>query len=464
PEDPHERAAALRRSLSMLEVAPLRVTAPAMASTWLAPLVTLFGADMPKYLPWMWSDGRAGVYGVRKSSLAALCQAHAGAGYSSSDADLLPAAETTLPALTGYLGARKDSILWLDDYKPGESGPVQTRTQAVMEAAIRQATNRQKRVKAQRGARGAAPALNCYAILAVTAECLPLFESGSTHDRVFAWQVHPGDVDLDRLTVLQDAQDERAELTLAGSVYLDWLARNHDRVAPALRPRFRELRAEFAAMEGVSGRACSHMAHMVVGAETFTACMVDSGAMTEADRAAVVAAIRSGLLEARRGTDAERAEEHTDVVWLELLRAALASGDVYAASTSGGRPAEHAEALGWSAGSDFPRGRTLIGYARDEGLALIPASAERAVSALAKASDRKIPIKGVQLRRKLVQGGVILPADPDSDGKHEHLHRARADGRSPWCMVVPWEVYTGAADPSPAAPPSAPKGGSRGGT
>lgn len=421
-------------SLSVLEVAPLRVSAPAMCSTWLAPLISLFGNDLPRFVPWMWSDGRAQVFGVLKSSLAAILQAHSGTGYRG-EGDLLPAADTSLPSLAGILGERRDGLVIVDDYKPGETSSVDSKTQGTAEQGIRAATNRQKRSKNRMRGPGRAKVSACMALLMYTAECLPLFSSGSTHDRTFPFQVHPGDVKSDRLTVLQDRVDDFPE---AAAGYVAWLAAHHAEVTAFLAARFRELRAELRNEQKVTGRACSHIAHMLCAAEVFTRFAVEVGALTDDARDLLYGRISAALVEAATATTTERTEDQPHEVWLRNLRGLFASGKLYAITPGANAsepPPQYADALGWA----VERRDTLAGYARPDGLAVMESEVNPAITR----RDKSLTIGGIQLRRLLAARGIIRPAE-HKDGKHEHLHRMRVGSSNPWLIVIPWEVFLGA--------------------
>ncbi|MFG3072161.1 hypothetical protein [[Kitasatospora] papulosa] len=419
-------------SLSVLDVAPLRVSAPAMCSTWLAPLISLFGNDLPRFVPWMWSDGRAQVFGVLKSSLAAILQAHSGTGYRG-EGDLLPAADTSLPSLSGILGERRDGLVIVDDYKPGETSAVDNKTQGTAEQGIRAATNRQKRSKNRMRGPGRAKVSACMALLMYTAECLPLFNSGSTHDRTFPFQVHKGDVRSDRLTVLQDRVDEFPE---AAAGYAAWLAAHHAEVTAFLAGRFRELRADLRTGQEVTGRACSHIAHLLCAAEVFTRFAVEAGALTDDRRNVMYGEIRAALIEAATTTTTERTEDQPHEVWLRNLRGLFASGKLFAINpgTASESPVQYADALGWA----VERRDVLAGYARPDGLAVVESEVNPAITR----RDKSLTIGGVQLRRLLAARGIIRPQE-HPDGKHDHLHRVRVGSSRLWLMVIPWEVFLG---------------------
>lgn len=422
-------------SLSVLDVAVLRVSAPAMCSVWLSPLISLFGNDLPRFVPWMWSDGRAQVFGVLKSSVAAILQAHSGTGYRG-ESDLLPAADTTLPALSSVLGVRKDGLVIVDDYKPGETSGVDSKTQTTAEQGIRAATNRQARAKSRYKGPGLAKVPACMALLMYTAESLPLFNSGSTHDRTFPFQVHKGDVRTDQLTVLQDRVDDLPE---AGAAYVAWLARNHATVRTFLADRFRELRADLRHGQEVTGRACAHIAHMLCAFEVFTRFAVEVEALTEDRRDRLFGEVRAALIEAATATTTERIEDQPDATWLRHLRPLFAGGKLYAVEPSsnlqGSQPTTHADALGWREGT---RRDALAGYALRDGLAVVEAIANGEIGK----RDKSLTIGGVQLRRLLAARGVIRPV-VHRDGKHEHQHQIRVDDSRMWCPVIPWEVFLG---------------------
>lgn len=422
-------------SLSVLDVAVLRVSAPAMCSVWLSPLISLFGNDLPRFVPWMWSDGRAQVFGVLKSSVAAILQAHSGTGYRG-ESDLLPAADTTLPALSSVLGVRKDGLVIVDDYKPGETSGVDSKTQTTAEQGIRAATNRQARAKSRYKGPGLAKVPACMALLMYTAESLPLFNSGSTHDRTFPFQVHKGDVRTDRLTELQDRVDDLPE---AGAAYVAWLARNHATVRAFLADRFRELRADLRHGQKVTGRACAHIAHMLCAFEVFTRFAVEVEALTEDRRDRLYGEVRAALIEAATATTTERIEDQPDATWLRHLRPLFEGGKLYAiepgSKLEGNQPHSYADALGWREGT---RRDALAGYALPDGLAVVEAIATGEISK----RDKSLTIGGVQLRRLLAARGVIRPV-LHRDGLHDHQRRVRTGHGLQWCPVIPWEVFLG---------------------
>lgn len=445
-------------SLSILDAAELRVSAPGLCTVWLAPLISLFpSAYVPRFVFWLWSNGAAGVFGVLKSSLAAVLQAHSGLGILS-EKDLVPAADCTAPSLSTLLGVRKDGLVFVDDYKPGETSSVSNKTQATAEQGIRMATNRQRRKIRRYGAPGLAKTLNCMALLAYTAETLPMFDSGSTHDRTYPVMVNLGDIRSEPLAAVQARAEDLPE---AGAAYAAWLAAHHDEVVKALAERFPQLRGELKEGGQVTGRACSHIAHLLCAAEIGTRFSVDAGALTEADRTALLERMRAALIANSAATLTERAEDLPAAVWLDTLRELFASGRIYAESQAGGRPA-YGDALGWSSRDGaalYPDSRIRAGYAVDKGLAVLESVANSAVKELARKAGKSLEIDGVDLRRALAAAGVLTPAI-HADGLHEHQHRHRIGNARPWLPVVPWPVLLGSdessgpaeTEPQPPAP------------
>ena len=99
-----ELRSAVRASLSALDVAPMRVTAPLLGTAYGAPLGF---ANFSLFL--------AGTTGVRKTALAALAQQHFGA---STDGDRLPASwNSTDNVLQAVAFQCKDGLLVIDDLK-----------------------------------------------------------------------------------------------------------------------------------------------------------------------------------------------------------------------------------------------------------------------------------------------------------------------------------------------------------
>lgn len=424
-------------TLKMLDAAVPRVAVPTLAWVWLAPLVSLFPETaMPRFVAWTWSNGAAGVFGVFKSNYAAIAQAHSGTGYQS-EADLLPAADTTVPSLAAILVARKDTLVLIDDYKPGETSTVSNKTQGTAEQGLRLGTNRQNRqIRRHRGPGGGGKGKNA-ALLWYTAECLPLFDSGSTHDRTFPVQVNKGDISADGLTELQSAMDAYPE---SGAAYVAWLAANHAKIRTYLAERFPQLRTALKSGGQVDGRACVHIAHMLCALEVGTQFACDAGAMTEQRRAVFLELAAAALIENASATVTERSEDQPAAVWLNGLRSLFSSGRYYAATKSGeGRP-QHSRSLGWTSGDIYPQGRTCIGYATEDGLAVIESVANGAIGKLARDAGASLAISGVDLRRTLAGAGVLRPR-PDT--KHEHQWQQRIGDDRQWYPVVPWAVFLG---------------------
>ena len=97
---------AVRASLSLLDLGPLRLTAMLLSTVARAPLAP---ADFAVYF--------AGPSGVFKSEIAALVQQHWGAGL---DARHLPGSWTsTGNSLEALAFAAKDAVLVVDDFAPG---------------------------------------------------------------------------------------------------------------------------------------------------------------------------------------------------------------------------------------------------------------------------------------------------------------------------------------------------------
>jgi hypothetical protein len=446
-------------SLGMLDAAVPREAVPTLSWVWLAPLISLFPETaLPRFVAWTWSNGAAGVFGVFKSNYSTIAQAHSGAGYQS-EADLLPAADTTVPSLAAILVARKDTLVLIDDYKLGETSTVSNKTQATAEQGLRLGTNRQNRQLRRRGGPGGGGKGKNMAMLWYTAESLPLFDSGSTHDRTFPVQVGKGDISADELTKLQGSMDAYPE---AGAAYVAWLAANREKIRSYLAERFPEIRNALKTAGEVAGRACSHIAHMLCALEVGTRFAVEVGAMTADQRAVFLDLAPVALIENTRASTAERTEDQPEAVWLECLRALFDSRKYYAETPAGSKP-QHAGSLGWNSRGDFPEGRALLGYATESGLAVLESVANGAIVDMARKAGKSLPIDGVDLRRKLAAHGVLLPIQ-HADGLHEHQHRHRIGGSRPWLPVVPWAVFLGTDDntdttaatgeqqPAPAAP------------
>ena len=389
---------AIRGALQLLAVAPYRVAVPLLAAAVLPPLLE---PDFSVHL--------AGPTGVRKTELAALAQRFYGAGM---DARHLPASwRSTANALETLAFLAKDCLLVVDDFVPAGSAQDAARLYREAEQLLRGAGNHAGRQRLTRDARlRAARPPRCLVLS--TGEDIP--PGHSLRARTWVVEVEPDDVDLDRLTELQQvAADGAFARAMAG--YLAWLAPQLDTRRTAARACVEARRAELAA--GRHGRTAAAQAALETALGTFLEFAVGAGAIAGAEADGVMArAVEALGSEGAAVQAAAQRESDPARRFLDLIRSALGSGAAHVASRDGGTPPlDDAAAWGWRQmpGGDGwewrPQG-ACIGWLDGADLYLDPYAALRAAQGVAPLGDALV-VSRRGLSRALHQAGLLASAE-----------------------------------------------------
>ena len=219
---------ALRASLRLLELAPVRIMFSLIAATYRAPLGEIVPIDFSILL--------AGSTGTQKTELSAQVQAHFGAGFHGKN---LPGNwYGTANALEKQAFSAKDAIFTVDDFAPaGTTSEVQS-MHSKADRLLRGQGNRtgRARMKADGTLRH-----EYYprGLILTSGEDIP--QGQSLRGRMMILELTKGDVNLDILSEVQRAAADGL-LAQAMSAYLQWLAMNFDRLKEELPDLQREYR------------------------------------------------------------------------------------------------------------------------------------------------------------------------------------------------------------------------------
>jgi hypothetical protein len=207
-EFPHgsEQANAVRASLRFLDVAPDRISIPLLAAVYRA---SLGNTDFSVFV-----TGKSGVF---KSSLAALCQQHFGAGM---NAGHLPANFASTPAAIQWLAFQaKDALLVVDDFAPTGRSSDQ-HLHSLSESIFRAAGNHQGRNR-MAGANGLSAVRPPRALLLATGEQVP--QDASIRARQLIIDLQEGDVNRSRLSECQRLAHD-GQFAAAVGAFISWIA------------------------------------------------------------------------------------------------------------------------------------------------------------------------------------------------------------------------------------------------
>lgn len=397
PLQPENVAEAMRASLRFLEVGPLEITIPLWAAVYLAPLAEIV---YPGFMLWLY-----GKTGTLKSTLAALTMCHYG---DFTDKTLFNWADTA-NRLEMDCFLLKDAPLVIDDFAP-QSDPFKAREMERNAAQIvRNVGNQAGRGRLRRDL-SMAVTYRPRGLVISTGEQVP--DGQSISARIFTLELHPDDVNTDRLTAAQ-AEAGRYPHALAG--YLLWLAGRWQDLAEHLPGEQREIRDRArVTLGGLHLRLPEALAQLYMGFDLGLSFAVEAGALTEAERRDWQARGWEALKSGAEAQALRVEKERPTVRFLEVLTGLLIQGKVYL---------KHKDIKGRQLGGGVA-GEELLGWYDENWLYLLFDAAYNRVTRFLHDEGSAIPVKQNTLRKYLIEEGVLhLPEGGDAEGRTTEVLR-----------------------------------------
>lgn len=370
PEKADNAMEAIKASLSLLDVAPRSITIPLLALVYLAPLcepLRQAGIE-PGFLLWIY-----GITGTLKSTLTALFLSH----YGKFDNKTLPCGfRDTVASLEDVIFGCKDCLLAIDDFYPSSSFSERGKLEYTAEQLIRSYGDRtgKGRMRSDMTARASHPPRG---MAIATGEDLP--QGQSTMARLFVLELHPGDIEKDKLT---EAQNQRDLLSQAMLSYLKWLSPQMDNLPQQLLAGFNELRIK-AQGEGVHARLPEAVAHLYLALSLFLDFAESQGAILESECRAISEEAWKILVEIVNRQSVAVKEQKPTEKFLLALRELLTQGKVYLANEKDETPPEL---------NGMP-GTNKIGWKENERIFLNMEAAYNAACQYYRAQGTPFPIK-----------------------------------------------------------------------
>jgi len=397
-------AEAMRASLRFLEIAPLEITAPLWAAAYLAPLAEIV---YPGFVLWLY-----GKTGTLKSTLAALALCH----YGEFDDKALFSWGDTGNRLEVNTFLLKDCLAVIDDFAP-QSDPFRARQMEGNAAQIvRNVGNQTGRARMTRNLT-MAPTYPPRGLVVSTGEQILSTESISA--RIYTLEMHPGDVDLERLTA---AQQEAGHYPQAMAGYLAFLAGQWEDLsdgAPAyLRALSDQARVD---LNERHLRLPEALARLFLGFTQGVEFAVSVGALTKAEAESLKARAWEAL---KKGSEAqaERVEkERPTLKFLEVLLGLL---------TQGKARLERRDGLPSHIGGGAA-GEELLGWYDAEYLYLLGGPTYNRVARYMRDEGAFFPVKEATLRKYLLEERVLLPAE---DGHNADVIRIGGETKRALCL------------------------------
>ncbi len=391
---------AVHATLRTLDVAPDGITVPLVGLVFRAVLNEAAPADFAGHL--------VGPTGTRKSELAALTQQHFGPSF---DRLHLPAAwAATANALERTVFDFKDALAVIDDFAPTGSPYDVARYHAAADRVLRGTGNAAGRARMAADG-GRRPDYPPRGLVLSTGEDVP--RGQSLRARTVVLEVAPGDVELERLTELQTL-GRNGVFVRVTAAYVRWLAPQLDELRDRFLDDIADLRAQ-AHRTGMHGRTPEATANLALGWRFWLAFAQDEGALTAAEAAHTWLRVWAALLGVAARQADHQAVEDPPRRFLELLAAAIASGQAHVAAPSGGAPSE-SQGWGWrerTVGTGeyertegVPQG-LQVGWLDGDDLYLEPDAAYAAAQRVGQATGTALTVHPRTLVKRLHERGLL---------------------------------------------------------
>jgi len=397
PRGSKELCEAVRASLKI--VATLNrdeLTIPALAATYRA---VLGKSDSSVFL--------AGTTGHRKSSLAALCMQHFGAGWAY---NALPETWTSTPnAIEAIAFFVKDALLVIDDYNP---------TNAKHEATLGETCDRIFRNKSAHAGRGRLdrianlrPARPARAFLMTTGEMFPAVAHSLTARLVCLDVKSKDDLPLANMVRLGDV-GRKGQYALAMAGFVQWLAPRVPDLPNQIEALQKAWRLRLPA-EGHS-RTPEHLADLAAGWEMWLEFAEDVGAISPTERETLRQRGEIAFRSLVAVQTATQAIQKPTTRFLELLRAALKAGRCYLSFDD---RTVACEDFGWKqriAGGAFVNDGSRVGSYDAQFVYLDPKATLTAANEFARAGGESLlPADATAMGKHLLADGLLVSVDRD---------------------------------------------------
>jgi len=389
---------AVLASLSLLDIGPDRITVPIVAAAYRAPLGA---ADFSIYIH--------GKTGQGKSELAALCQQHFGAKMNRTN---LPASWSSTANSTELLAFKaKDVILTVDDFVPQGSVHDIQRLHGQADRLLRNQGNRAGRQR-MRSDGSLAATRPPRGLIVSTGEDIPRGESLGA--RLVLVEVRPGDIKWNVLTSCQQhAANGLYAQAMAG--FIQAVAPRLDAIKAERQKQIQKLRQELSSKG--HKKSANNFADLALGIQALLQFAYDIQAITEVQKKNLWHRCWATLTELAGAQDENQQANDPARRFVELLSAAIASGEAHIADTQGNAP-EDANAWGWRKNElrVEPKGQR-VGWIDGDDLYVNDEAAYQVVQMRARAAGDTFPVGLPSLRKRLRDADLIQVESEHRGGK-----------------------------------------------
>jgi len=363
-------AGAMKTSLELLSLAPLRITAPLLAACFRAPLVSAFPQDLSIWI--------AGPTGSMKSTIAAVFQSHFG----DFDRIHLPGAwSSTANQLERRAFLLKDSLFVIDDYAPAALDHRELETKAARLLRSQGNLAGRGRLRSDLTER---PAFPPRGIILSTGEQHPAGQSLLA--RTLIIELDRMDIDVQSLTRAQERADHLAH-AMAG--YIAWLAPQMSDMPQQLRQTFQGARTK-ATVGGEHLRIPEAAAHLWLGLHCGLVYAEEIGALSTGQAAELGEKYWEAFIQIARDQAKVVDEEKPVRRFLDVLSTLVTQGRAVLSPKDETPPEPRP-------GIDF------LGWRDDESFYLLPEATFSAVVRFCRDTGEHFPVRQERLKRDLAK-------------------------------------------------------------
>ena len=373
PSIPHDAAEAMRCSLSLLNIAALRITAPLFAACYRAPLISALPQDLS-----LWIEGKTG---SMKSTLTALFLNHFG----DFDRIHLPGAwASTANQLERRSFLLKDSLFVIDDYAP--TGLDHREMELKASRLLRAQGNLAGRARL-RSDLTERSAFYPRGIIVSTGEQHP--PGQSLLARTLVIELDRNDIDLPLLT---DLQHHAGRLGHAMAGYIAWLSPQMDDMPRLLQESFGAARLK-ASTGAQHLRIPEAAAHLWLGLHCALTYAQEIGAISAPDAGRLATDCWNAFIQIGRDQALIVEEEGPCKRFLAVLHTILTQGRAVIVPKDEQAP-------------DLKPGAEFIGWHDAEWLYLLPEATFAVVVRFCRDTGEIFPIRQERLKKDLAKAGI----------------------------------------------------------
>jgi len=406
----------IRASLRYMQIGELNITIPLWASIYLAPLASVLP---PAFTLWLF-----GTTGSMKSTAAALAMCHYGRFSYNLPAPASWTSDTTY-ALRVKSFLCKDAPLWVDDYakQSTRSGENQMRKKA--ETLLREWGNRSGRSAGQADG-SLRTSHDPRGLVISTAEQLP--PNPSIHPRLYAVEIHPGDISHGKgsdLTRAQTKDAQRYPNAMAG--YITWLTSQLGDLGARLTQR-RDVLTQKASQQMQHLRSPMNVATLYIGFEMGILYAHAHGILSNQERDDWLAAGWDILLAVGEHQDREINKEEDPIrMYFEALEHMLLQGSIFLKHRRDyNDPALDKPPLG-----SRQTNTAFVGWYDDTYWYLLDKPVYNAVTAFYRSGGNVFPDSSRGIKVKFLEQGMLHP-----DPSDKYRHRINLGEDQPWVLRI----------------------------